>query len=70
MVVVRIFPKAAWEQVAGRTPPVANKVGEQGDDVFVYSVPASNPYRPGTPAAIRFDELVLSVVPGLKLTPR
>jgi len=71
LVVVRIFPKAAWEKITKRPgDPMALKVAERGDDVFVYSVPGSNPYRPGTPAALRFDELMLGVMPGLKLTPR
>ena len=73
LLVVRIFSKAAWDKVAGRPgPPIALKVAENGDDVFAYSVPGGNPYKPGTPAAARFDELVLAVAsPGaLKLTPR
>jgi hypothetical protein len=73
LLVVRIFSKAAWEKVAARPgPAMALKLAERDDDVFAYSVPSSNPYRPGTPAAARFDELVLAVAaPGsLKLTPR
>lgn len=71
LLVVRIFPRAAWEKVVARPgDPIATKVAERGDDVFAYSVPGGNPYRPGTPAAGRFDELVLSVVSELRLTPR
>ena len=73
LLVVRIFSKAAWEKVTGRPgPPMALKVAENGDDVFAYSIPGGNPYKPGTAAAARFDELVLAVAaPGtLRLTPR
>ena len=73
LLVVRIFSKDAWEKVVGRPgPPIALKVAENGDDVFAYSIPGGNPYKRGTAAAARFDELVLAVAsPGaLKLTPR
>ncbi|HVT39226.1 MAG TPA: hypothetical protein VHE78_09275 [Gemmatimonadaceae bacterium] len=71
LLVVRIFPRAAWDLVALRPgPPIAKKVAERGDDIFAYSIPGSNPYKPGTPAAVRFDELVLAVVPELRVTPR
>ena len=74
LLLVRIFPKKAWEAVAARPgPAIALKVAERGDDVFALSFPPSNPYKPGTPAALRFDELVFAVmqpsVP-LRLTPR
>jgi hypothetical protein len=69
LLAVRIFTQAAWAKVLARSgPPVAKKVAEKGDDVFTYSVPGGNPYKPGTAAAARFDELVLSVVEDLKLT--
>ena len=71
LLVVRTFSKAAWARVLARPGnAIATKVGERGDDVFAYSVPGGNPYKPGTPAAARFDELVLSVVPELRLTVR
>jgi hypothetical protein len=71
LLVVRIFPKAAWDLVVLRPgPPIAKKVAERGDEVFAYSIPGSNPYKPGTPAAVRFDELILAVVPELRVTPR
>ena len=74
LLVVRIFSKKGWEAVAARPgPAIALKVAERGDDVFALQFPPSNPYKPGTPEAARFDELVLAVmqpaVP-LRLTPR
>jgi hypothetical protein len=71
LLVVRIFPRGAWDLVVLRPgPPIAKKVAERGDEVFAYSIPGSNPYKPGTPAAARFDELVLAIVPELRVTPR
>ena len=71
LMVVRIFSKAAWDKLNARPGPrLATKVAERGDDIFTYSVPGSNPYKTGTPAEKRFDEMVLAVVPGLNLTPR
>ena len=71
LLAVRIFTQAAWAKILARPgQPIATKVGEKGDDVFAYSVPGGNPYKPGTPAAARFDELVLAVVPELRLTVR
>jgi hypothetical protein len=74
LLVVRIFPRAAWEKVVARPgEPLAAKLAERGDDVFALSLPSATPYAKGTPAAQRFDELVLSAIqaPGpLRLTPR
>jgi hypothetical protein len=63
LMVVRIFPKSAWDALAARPgPPIAVKISARGDDVFTLSLPPSNPYKPGTPEAARFDQLVLAVV--------
>ncbi|HLA91079.1 MAG TPA: hypothetical protein VJL28_11685 [Gemmatimonadaceae bacterium] len=74
LLVLRIFPKPVWERIAARPgPPIAAKVAERGDDVFAVSFPSSNPYKPGTAAAARFDELVLAVMQPkepLRFTPR
>ena len=74
LIVVRVFTRAAWDKVMARPgQPVAAKVTERGDDVFALSLPESNPYKPGTPEAKRYDDLVLSVVQdkaGLRLTPK
>jgi hypothetical protein len=74
LIVVRIFTKAAWDRLASHSrQTIAAKVGARGDVVFAMSLPPRNPYRPGTPAAARFDQLMLSVLQdsaGLRLTPR
>lgn len=74
LLVVRVFPKAAWEKVAARPgDPVAAKVAERGDEVWAFSYPASNPYKPGTPAALRYDTLVFAVMQPkeqMRFTPR
>jgi hypothetical protein len=71
---VRIFSKEAWAKVVARQgPPLAAKAAERGDDVFAYSLPAGNPYKPGTAEAKNFDMMVLAVVndpAGLRITPR
>jgi len=62
----------------GRDAPHAagsdcRRLAERGDDVFAVSFPSSNPYKPGTAAAARFDELVLAVMQPkepLRFTPR
>jgi hypothetical protein len=74
LIVVRIFNKAAWDRLAARPrQTVAAKVAARGDDVFALSLPPSNPYKAGTPASARFDQLMLSILQdsaGLRLTPR
>jgi hypothetical protein len=74
LIVVRIFTKAAWDRLdARRGQTVAAKVAARGDDVFALSLPAKNPYKTGTPAAVRFDQLMLSILQdsaGLRLTAR
>lgn len=74
LIVVRIFTKAAWDRLdARRGQTVAAKVAARGDDVFALSLPPKNPYKAGTPAAARFDQLMLSILQdsaGLRLTAR
>lgn len=74
LIVVRVFTKSAWDRVLARPgQAIAAKVAERGDQVFALSLPDANPYKPGTPEAKRYDDLVLSVVQdrtGLRLTPR
>ena len=74
LLVVRIFPKATWAKIVAQPgAPIAAKAAEKGDDVFAYSLPAANPYPPGTPQALRFDDMILAVVndaAGLRVTPR
>jgi hypothetical protein len=74
LIVVRIFTKAAWERAAARPgPPIAAKLATKGDDVFALSLAPSNPYKTGTPASARFEELMQSFLQdpaGLRLTPR
>lgn len=73
LLVVRVFPRAAWGRLAARLgPPVAAQIAEKGDDIFAASLPASNPYRTGSPEGALFDRLILSAVkdPGLRLTPK
>lgn len=74
LIVVRVFTKAAWDRVLARPGvAIAAKIAERGDDVFAFSLPEANPYKPGTPEAKRYDDLVLSVVQdkaGLRLTPK
>jgi hypothetical protein len=74
LIVVRIFTKAAWDRLAARPlQTVAAKVGARGDEVFALSLPPKNPYKAGSPASVRFDQLMLSILQdsaGLRLTPR
>jgi|ERR1019366_1078144 hypothetical protein len=74
LIVVRIFTKAAWDRLDARPhQTVAAKVTARGDDVFALALPPKNPYKPGTPAALRFDQLMLSILQdsaGLRLTAR
>jgi hypothetical protein len=74
LMVVRIFSKSAWDALAARPGgPGSVKIAARGDEVFALSLPPSNPYKPGTPEAARFDQLVLAVVRDsvpLRLTPK
>ncbi len=63
LAVIRIFPRATWEKIAGQPgAPIAVKLLANGDDVFAISLPRANPYKPGTAEAARFDVLVLAIV--------
>jgi len=74
LLMVRIFTKAGWDRLdaqPGQT--VAVKIASRGDAVFALSLPSRNPYQGGTPAAARFDQMVLAVLQDstrLRLTPR
>jgi len=76
LLVIRIFSTDAWAKATARPgPAIGNKLKEHGSDVFVLSVAGGNPYKPGTPAAALFDQMMLSVVQpsdrvALRLTPR
>lgn len=74
LMTVRIFSKAAWEKSKNRTSgPVGSVLAERGDDVFALSLPRENPYNPGTPEAIMYDRLIISIAQGgqqVHLTPR
>ena len=63
LMVIRIFPKAAWDAVTAKPgPPIAVQIGAKGDDVFAISFSGANPYKAGTPEAAKYDELMLSVI--------
>jgi hypothetical protein len=74
LLAIRIFSQAAWTKATARPgPAIGVKIKERGDDVFVLSLAGSNPYKPDTPAANLFDQMMLSVVNAgapLRLTPR
>jgi hypothetical protein len=74
LLAIRIFSQAAWAKATARPgPAIGVKIKEHGDDVFVLSLAGTNPYKPNTPAANLFDQMMLSVanagVP-LRLSPR
>jgi hypothetical protein len=74
LMVIRIFPKAAWDVIAAKPgPPIAVQVGATSSDVFAVSFSGANPYKPQSPEATRYDELMLSVInnpQGLRLTAK
>ncbi len=73
LMTVRIFTKAAWEVATRRGVPVGSKLAERGDDVFVLSLPQSNPYPPASREAPQYDQLIISIAQGgqqVHLTPR
>jgi hypothetical protein len=74
VLVVRIFPRAAWAKVeATKGQTVGVKLKERGDDVFVLSIAGSNPYRAGTPPATLFEQMMFAVIRDsvpLRVTPR
>ncbi len=73
LLAVRIFTAAAWAKVAAnKSQSVGMKLKERGDDVFVLSLATANPYKPGTPAATLFDQMMLAVINDpvpLRITP-
>jgi hypothetical protein len=74
LLAIRIFSQAAWAKATARPgPAIGVKIKERGDDVFVLSVAGGNPYKPGTPAAALFDQMMLAVANAgapLRLSPR
>ena len=74
LMTLRIFPRAVWDKLASRPGgPVGSKLGERGNDIFVLSLPQSNPYPPNSPEAPIFDKLIISLAQGgqqVHLTPR
>ena len=63
LMLIRIFPKSVWETVTAKPgPPIAVQIGAKGDDIFTISFSGANPYKAGTPAAGKYDELMLSVI--------
>jgi hypothetical protein len=74
LITIRIFTKAAWA-AAGKRPggPIGQKLAETEKDVYVISLPESNPYPPASKEAPEFDKLVISIAQGgqqVHLTPR
>jgi len=74
LLAIRIFTRAAWDRLDARPgQSVAAKLAAKGDDVFALSLPPANPYPNGSPASVRFEELMQSFLKdpaGLRLTPR
>lgn len=74
LMTVRIFSRAAWDKVTRHmATPLGSKIGEKGDDVFVLSLPGTNPYPPNSPEAPIFDRLLISISQGgqqVHLTPQ
>jgi hypothetical protein len=75
LLAIRIFTPDAWAKVTADTtrPAIGVKLKERGSDVYVLSLAGGNPYKPGTPAAALFDQMMLAVmndaVP-LRVSPR
>jgi hypothetical protein len=74
LLAIRIFTPIAWARIAAnKNQTVGVKIKERGDDVFVLSLAGSNPYKPKSPAAALFDQMILAVandrVPP-RVTPR
>jgi hypothetical protein len=74
LLAIRIFTPDAWAKAAARPgAPIGVKLKERGNDVFVLSLATENPYKPNTPQATLFDQMMLAVmndpVP-LRVTPR
>ena len=74
LLAIRIMSPEAWAKDSAKAgPPIGVKLKQRGNDVFVLSLASENPYKPNTPAAALFDQMMLAVmndaVP-LRLTPR
>lgn len=73
LMTLRVFTRDAWQ--AATLPgsvPIGSVLAEHGNDVFVLSLPAANPYPAGSPEAPEFDRLIISLAQGGKqvvLTP-
>jgi hypothetical protein len=74
LLVIRRFTPDAWAKVTARPgPAIGVKLKERGDDVYVLSLAGEDPYKAGTPAAVLFNDMMLSVINDavpLRLTPR
>ena len=74
LLAIRIFTSDAWTKIAAnKNQMVGVMLKERGNDVFVLSLAGSNPYKPKTPAAKLFDEMMLAVINDavpLRVTPR
>jgi hypothetical protein len=76
VLVIRVFSKDAWAKIAAnKNQTVGKELKERGDDVFVLSIAGSNPYRAGTPPAMLFEQMMLTVIQPsdgvpLRVTPR
>mgnify|MGYP003339237688 FL=1 len=65
LMTLRVFTVAAWNVASARPGrPVGAKVGETAKDVFVLSLPESNPYPPATPEAPEYDKLLIAIAQG------
>ena len=65
LMTIRIFSKAAWAAASKRPgAPLGSKLAESAKDVYVISLPASNPYAAGTKEAPEFDKLIISIAQG------
>ena len=74
LITVRIFSKAAWAAASKRPGgPIGSKLAESDKDVYVISLPDSNPYPAASKEAPVFDKLIISIAQGgqqVHLTPR
>lgn len=74
LLAIRIFSPEAWAKAEKRPgPAIGVKLKERGSDVFVLSLAGANPYKPNTPAATLFDQMMLAVINDvvpLRVSPR
>lgn len=73
LMILRVFSRDAWNAATlPGSSPIGSVLGERGNDVFVLSLPRSNPYVPGSAEATAYDQLIISLAQGGKqvtLTP-